>query len=113
MPPQYGPLEFIRRIRADQLSVFTPEVFRRNLIYNKLLFLHSFLVIKPDYIERPADQPAELREKPVRPTPLGAGAWPRAVHRRGRAVAAPPPHRLARLPASPGRGFRRHHGRVQ
>jgi len=52
IPPQYGPLEFLRRIRSDQLSVFTPEVFRRNLIYNKLLFLDSFLVIKPDYIER-------------------------------------------------------------
>lgn len=52
IPPQYGPLEFLRRVRNDQLSVFTPEVFRRNLIYNKLLFLHSFLVIKPDYIEQ-------------------------------------------------------------
>jgi len=52
LPPQYGPLEFLRRVRTDQLSVFTPEVFRRNLIYSKLLFLDSFLVIKPDYIER-------------------------------------------------------------
>ena len=52
LPPQYGPLEFLRRIKTDQLSVFTPEVFRRNLIYSKLLFLDSFLVIKPDYIEQ-------------------------------------------------------------
>lgn len=52
LPPQYGPLEFLRRIKTDQLSVFTPEVFHRNLIYSKLLFLDSFLVIKPDYIER-------------------------------------------------------------
>lgn len=52
LPPQYGPIEFIRRIRRDQLSVFTPEVFSRNLIYSKLLFLNSFLVIKPDYIEQ-------------------------------------------------------------
>lgn len=51
-PPQYGPLEFVRRIRADQLSVFVPAIFERNLIYNKILFLHSFLVIKPDYIEQ-------------------------------------------------------------
>jgi cytochrome P450 len=49
---QYGPIEFIRRIRRDQLSVFTPEIFSRNLIYSKLLFLDSFLVIKPDYIEQ-------------------------------------------------------------
>src|ERR1700739_3753707 len=52
LPPQYGPLEFLRRIKTDQLSVFTPEIFSRNLIYSKLLFLDSFLVIKPDYIEQ-------------------------------------------------------------
>jgi cytochrome P450 len=52
LPPQYGPIEFLRRIRSDQLSVFSPEIFKRHLVYSKLLFLNSFLVIKPDYIEQ-------------------------------------------------------------
>jgi len=49
---EFGLLEFIRRARTNQLSLFAPGVFQRNLVYSRLLFLDSFLVIKPDYIER-------------------------------------------------------------
>jgi cytochrome P450 len=42
---------FLRRIREDQLSTLVPELFDRNIIYNRLLFLHSFLINKPEYIE--------------------------------------------------------------
>jgi cytochrome P450 len=51
MAPQFGPIEFLRRLREDQLSVLVPEVFGRNMIHNRLLFLHSFLINKPKYIE--------------------------------------------------------------
>jgi len=50
-PPRFGLIELIRRMRTDQLSVLPPEVFGRNLIHSRFLFLHSFLVNKPDYIE--------------------------------------------------------------
>jgi cytochrome P450 len=51
IPPHFGLLEFFRRLRTDQLSILVPEMFRRNITYNRLLFLHSFMVIKPEYIE--------------------------------------------------------------
>lgn len=51
MAPRFGPLELLRRVRTDQLSTLAPEMFGRNLIHSRLLFLHSFLVNKPDYIE--------------------------------------------------------------
>jgi len=47
----FGFLEYVRRLRANKLSVLQPEIFHRNLIYNRALFLHSFLVNKPEYIE--------------------------------------------------------------
>src|SRR5262245_30761349 len=47
----FGPLEFFRRLRRDQLSVLVPDLFGRSLIRNRLLFLQSFLVNKPEYIE--------------------------------------------------------------
>ena len=50
--PQFGLIEFLRRIREDQLSVLIPELFCRNMTYARLLFLHSFLIIKPEYIEQ-------------------------------------------------------------
>jgi cytochrome P450 len=50
-PPQFGLIEFLRRVRTDQLSTLTPELFGRAMIYNRLLFLHSFLINKPEYIE--------------------------------------------------------------
>ena len=49
---RFGPLELVRRARTNQLSLFAPELFGRNLLYSKLLFLDSFLVNHPDYIER-------------------------------------------------------------
>jgi cytochrome P450 len=49
--PQFGLIEFLRRIREDQLSVLTPELFGRNMTYARLLFLDDFLIIKPEYIE--------------------------------------------------------------
>ena len=50
-PPRFGLIEFIRRMRSDQLSVLPPEIFGRNLLHSRFLFLHSFLVNKPEYIE--------------------------------------------------------------
>jgi cytochrome P450 len=51
MATQFGPITLLRRLREDQLSILVPELFGRNLIYNRLLFLHSFLINKPEYIE--------------------------------------------------------------
>src|SRR5262252_5433455 len=51
LAPRFGLIEFFRRIRTDQLSTLPPEVFGRNLIHTRLLFLHSYLVNKPEYIE--------------------------------------------------------------
>jgi cytochrome P450 len=50
-PPRFGLIEFIRRMRTDQLSLLPPELLGRNLLHSRLLFLHSFLVNKPEYIE--------------------------------------------------------------
>lgn len=51
MAPQFGAIELIRRLREDQLSILVPEMFGRNMIHNRLLFLHNFLINKPEYIE--------------------------------------------------------------
>lgn len=48
---QFGLIELARRLRTDHLSVYVPAVFDRNLIYARFLFLHSFLVNRPEYIE--------------------------------------------------------------
>src|SRR5262249_39922223 len=49
---QFGFFEFLRRAHRDQLSLFVPEMFGRNMIYSRFLFLHSFLIDKPEYIEQ-------------------------------------------------------------
>src|SRR5262245_54768519 len=49
--PQFGLIEFLRRIREDQLSALPPELFGRNMTYTRLLFLDDFFIIKPEYIE--------------------------------------------------------------
>ena len=49
--PRLGLLEFIRKVKADQLLIIQPELFGEELLYNRFLFLHSFLVNKPEYIE--------------------------------------------------------------
>ena len=46
-----GLIEFVRRVRTDQLSVIGPELYEQDLTYNRIGFLHSFLVNKPDYLE--------------------------------------------------------------
>ena len=51
LAPRFGLIEFLRRVREDQLSTLAPELFERNMIYNRLLFLHSFVLNKPEYIE--------------------------------------------------------------
>jgi hypothetical protein len=51
LAPQFGMLEFLRRLREDQLSVLVPELFGRNLVSFNHLFLHGFLINKPEYIE--------------------------------------------------------------
>src|SRR5262249_39059363 len=52
LAPRFGLIGCLRRVREDQLSTLGPEVFDRNLLQFRVLFLHTFLVIKPDYIER-------------------------------------------------------------
>jgi cytochrome P450 len=49
--PRFGLVEFVRRLHQDQLSVLPPEVFSRNMAYSRILFLHNFLLNKPEYIE--------------------------------------------------------------
>src|SRR5438552_9958862 len=49
--PQFGLIEFLRRVRVDQLSILVPELFGRNMTYARLLLLDHFLIIKPEYIE--------------------------------------------------------------
>jgi cytochrome P450 len=51
MPPRFGLFELLRRVRTDQLTTIVPEMFGRSLLHNRILFLHSFLVNKPEYIE--------------------------------------------------------------
>ena len=48
---RFGTIEFLRRLRADQLSVIVPEQFDRNMVAFNHLFLHGFLINKPEYIE--------------------------------------------------------------
>jgi cytochrome P450 len=48
---KFGLFEFIRRIREDQLSVLTPDVFDRRLIRFRLFRVQYFVVNWPDYIE--------------------------------------------------------------
>ena len=49
--PRLGLTEFIRKVREDQLLIVTPELFGEELVYSRILFLHSFLINKPEYIE--------------------------------------------------------------
>jgi cytochrome P450 len=49
--PRFGWFEFLRRVREDQLSVLTPELFGQDIAYNRILFLHTFLINKPEFIE--------------------------------------------------------------
>ena len=49
--PRLGLIEFIRKVREDQLLIVTPELFGEELVYSRILFLHSFLINKPEYIE--------------------------------------------------------------
>ena len=51
-PPRLGLFEFIRRVRQDQLSLIFPETYSQEISYNRFLFLDSFLINKPEYIER-------------------------------------------------------------
>ena len=51
-PRRLGLIEFIRRVREDQLSVIDPALYAEDLTYSRILFLHSFLVNKPEYIEQ-------------------------------------------------------------
>ena len=51
LAPRFGLIEFFRRVRTDQLSILTPDLFGRSLVRSRILFLQSFLVNKPEYIE--------------------------------------------------------------
>lgn len=50
--PRFGLIETIRRLRKDRLSILDPETFHRNLVRNRIFLFDSFLVNKPEYIER-------------------------------------------------------------
>jgi len=50
-PPPLGLLEFIRRARHNLLDLFPPAIFAQDMPQTQFLFLRSFLVNKPDYIE--------------------------------------------------------------
>jgi cytochrome P450 len=49
--PRLGLFEFIRRVKQDQLLIVDRELYGEDLIYSRILFLHSFLLNKPEYIE--------------------------------------------------------------
>lgn len=51
-PRRMGLLGFIRRAKRNQLELLAPELFARELVHTRLLFLESFLVNKPEYIEQ-------------------------------------------------------------
>jgi hypothetical protein len=38
----FGPVEFFRRLRRDELSILVPEIFDRPLIRRRLLLLRAF-----------------------------------------------------------------------
>jgi cytochrome P450 len=46
-----GVFQFLQRVREDQLSVLMPQVFDQDITYRRILFLDSFLINKPEYIE--------------------------------------------------------------
>jgi cytochrome P450 len=49
--PKFGLFEFLRKIREDQLSVLTPELFERRLVRVRLFRTQYFIVNWPEYIE--------------------------------------------------------------
>ena len=52
IPRRFRPLEFVRKVREDQLSVLVPEMFDRRLLSGRTLRLRWFVANWPDYIER-------------------------------------------------------------
>ncbi len=48
---RFGLFEFIRKVREDQLSVLSPEIFDRRLLSGRLVGLRWFIVNWPEYIE--------------------------------------------------------------
>jgi cytochrome P450 len=51
-PRRVGALAFIRRARRNLLELLSPEMFARDLIHTRVLFLETFVVNRPDYIEQ-------------------------------------------------------------
>lgn len=51
-PNPFGLIEFLRRYHDDGLSIISPEMYTRNLAYTRFLFLHTYTVNKPEYIEQ-------------------------------------------------------------
>jgi cytochrome P450 len=49
--PKWGLFTFLRKVREDQLSILSPEVFDRRLLSGRLFRLRWFRVNWPDYIE--------------------------------------------------------------
>ena len=50
--PRFGLIEFLRRVREDQLSILGEDLFGQDIAYSRILFLHSFIINKPEYIEQ-------------------------------------------------------------
>ena len=49
---EYGLRKFLYHARHNQLMLYPPALRERNLLSARFLFLTSFLVLKPDYIEQ-------------------------------------------------------------
>jgi cytochrome P450 len=49
--PKFGLFEFMRKVREDQLSLLTPDIFDRRLYSFRLLRARYFVLNWPDYIE--------------------------------------------------------------
>ncbi|MCW5732067.1 MAG: cytochrome P450 [Alphaproteobacteria bacterium] len=44
-------ISFLRRVRTDQLLLYRPSIFTREIGYQRLFLQHAFLLNRPDYIE--------------------------------------------------------------
>lgn len=99
LDPQFGLVEFVRRLRRDQLSVLVPELYWRPLIRQRFLFLTSFFVNRPDFIEQilltnqPNYQKSHFTRRLLGPM-LGNGLFTSEgeLWRRQRRIAAPAFH---------------------
>jgi cytochrome P450 len=95
-PGRMGLLELIRRAKRNMLELLTPGMFSQDMSHTRLVFLESFLLNKPEYIEQVllTNQPNYVKSQFVQrllgPL-LGQGLLTSegALWRRQRRIAAP------------------------